>query len=464
MSAAEDVTAAVVRTALACRLEDLPASAVHVAKRSILDVLACAVAGSEDESARLAAAFAHENGGGSGSVIVGTALLAPAPLAALANGTAAHALDFDDVSMRMIHPSATLVPALLAIAESRQMSGRALLEGYVAGFEVEARLCRELNPEHYERGWHTTGSVGPLGAALAACRALRLDAERSRHALGIAASSSSGIRRNFGSMVKPLHAGQAAFHGLQAALLAERGFTANTDVLDGANGFLDVFSELERGAGVAAAFAAGTAYELVESGIALKRFACCGAIHSAQDAVLELLAEPGVRPDDVVRVECRVNRLVPGILVHHVTQDGLEGKFSMEYSLAVCLADRCAGLAQYTDKRAADPALVPLMERVSVTVDESLPVNLAYFPSVVIFELADGRRRASRVDVPKGYPEKPLSDHEVESKVRDCCAPVLNDGCVDELVTTALSLEEVDDAASLARLLAAGEGGWVSGN
>ena len=454
MNEREDLTGLVVRTALACTIEDLPPPTVHTIKLAILDLISCCVAGSDSDSARLVSDWAQETSGRRDAVIVGTRLRASAPLAALANGTSAHALDFDDVSMRMIHPSATLVPALLAVGESRHLSGRQFLGGYVAGFEIQARLCRELNPEHYERGWHSTGTVGALGAAIAACRALGLDTDTSRHALGIAASSASSIRKNFGSMVKSLHAGQAAFHGLQAAGLAERGFTADRSVLEGTNGFLDVFSSLERAPDLFEAFATGAPFEVVESGIALKRFACCGAIHSAQDALLELLESDPFSPEDVLGIECRVNRLVPNILVHHVTQSGLEGKFSMEYSVAVCLLDGRAGLAQYRDDRAADPRLVPVMERVEVVVDDSIPVNLAYFPSVVTVRLRDGRELTARVDIPKGYPERPLTDAEVVEKARECNEGFLGQGRFDELVSTVLHLEEVPDIAMLAALLA----------
>jgi 2-methylcitrate dehydratase PrpD len=453
VTAAGDLTGAVVTTALAATTKELPSAAVHSVKLAMLDLLACCVAGSEDQAARVTAAFASETGTGD-CVIVGTPLRASPPLAALANGTAAHALDFDDVSMRMIHPSATLVPALLAVGEARRITGRELLDAYVAGFEVEARLCKVLNPEHYERGWHTTGTIGPLGAALAACRALGVDGERARHALGIAASSASSIRRNFGSMVKPLHAGQAAQHGLQAALLAEQGFTASRSVLEGAYGFLDVFSSLERVSELLDAFAPDAPYEVATSGIALKRFACCGVIHSAQDALLDLVQANGLTADDVVGIDCRVNPLAARVLVHHITQDGLEGKFSMEYSLAVCLVDGRAGLAQYSATRAADPALVPVMERVTVVVDDSIPVNLAYFPSVVTLHLVDGRHVTARVDIPKGYPERALSDDEVFAKVRECCALVLDPARTDQLIETVVAIEDVADVSALATLLA----------
>ena len=454
MNAETDLTGLVVRTALTSSLDDIPEATLQVIRFAILDFLACCVAGSESDAARAVTQWAIDTSDRGDATVVGTSKRTSIPLAALANGTAAHALDFDDVSMRMIHPSATLVPVLLAVGEARRLTGRALMEGYVAGFEVQARLCRELNPEHYETGWHSTGTVGALGAAMAASRIYALDEEHTRWALGIAASSASSIRKNFGSMVKPLHAGQAALHGIQAADLASLGFTADRSVLEGKNGFLEVFSTLDLVPSLYQAFGDGAAYELVESGIAIKRFACCGAIHSAQDAMLNLIETHGFHPNEIESIECRVNRLIPNILVHHVTQDPLEGKFSMEYSLAVCLIDGKAGLAQYSYERARDPLLVPIMERVHVIVDESVPVNLAFFPSIVTVTLNDGRQFSTRVDVPKGYPSRPLSEAEVIEKARSCCVSVLDENQIETLIATILDLENVPDVSVLASSLA----------
>jgi 2-methylcitrate dehydratase PrpD len=447
-----DVTEQLVAAALGFSTSDLPATAVWSVKLSVLDLVGCCVAGSNDEGARLVGSWASEASVGD-AVILGTSRRASPAMAALANGTSGHALDFDDVSVRMIHPSSSIVPVLLAAAASHRVSGAALLDGYLSGFEVQARLCRELNPDHYARGWHTTGTIGTLGASVAACAVLGVDVEVARQALGIAASSAAGIRRNFGSMVKSLHAGHAAFHGLQSAELAARGFTADRSVLEGPSGFLGVFSDLERVVDLTAAFAPGAPFELVESGIALKRFACCGAIHSAQDAILELQASHGFGPDDVRRIECRVNPMVPNILVHHVTREGLEGKFSMEYSVAVCLADGRASLPQYADERAKDPSLQDLMRRIDVVVDESIPVNLAYFPTAVTVELADGRTASTRVDIPRGYPERPLTVDEVVEKARTCCTPSIADSQFTELVEMVLHLEELDDVRRLTALL-----------
>lgn len=449
----QDLTGLVVRTARESALSDLPAPTLMVIKYAFLDFLACCIAGSTADAARIATKWAVSTSGRSDALIAGTEQRASVPLAAFANGVAAHALDFDDVSTRMIHPSATLVPALLAIGESRGLSGRAVMEGYLAGFEIQARLCREINPEHYETGWHSTGTVGALGAAMAASRLLGADEEQYRWSLGIAASSASGIRKNFGSMVKSFHAGEAAFHGLQAAEMAMLGFTADPSVLEGKNGFLEIFSTLDLVPKLVTAFEHLEPYELVESGIALKRFACCGAIHSAQDAILELRDDNEFRLDDIASIECRVNRMVPNILVHHVTQDSLEGKFSMEYSLAVCLMDGKAGLAQYTLERAVDPDLVPIMERVRVVVDESIPVNLAFFASIVTITLNNGRVLSTRVDVPHGYPSEPLSESEVIEKARGCCTGVLSDDQVERLIDAVFRLEELADVSILAPLL-----------
>lgn len=452
----DTLTRRIVDTALGVEFADLPERSQHMVKSAVLDLLACAVAGADDESARIVTDWVRDLGGSPHCVVVGTPLRAPAPFAALANATAAHALDFDDVSLRMIHPSVTLVPALLAVAEREHRSGADLLTAYAAGFEVQARICATINPEHYARGWHTTGTVGVLGTAAGVGRLLGLDANRLAHAIGIAAASAKGIRKNFGSMVKPLHAGHSAMHGVEAAELARRGFTADPEIFDGRNGYLDVFTTPEGGDAMRAAFAPGAPMELVVSGIGIKRYACCGALHPALDAMERLMADPRVRPDNVVRIEARMNELAPGILVHHDAKTGLEGKFSLEFSLAVYLLHGRAGLSQYTDEVAADPELIRLMHLVDFVVDESLPVNLAYFASVVRVELADGQWLTERVDVQRGYPELPLTFDELTEKVRDCCSGRLAPSAVDQLVAAMSTVESVPDMAEITALLSVG--------
>ncbi len=449
----DTLTRSIVDTALAVEFAELPAQTQQMVRLAVLDLFACAVAGAEDDCARISAQWVRGLGGAAQSAVLGTSLRAPAAFAAYANAIAGHALDYDDVSLRMIHPSTTLVPPLLAVAERDHRSGAELLTAYAAGFEVQARICASVNPEHYSRGWHTTGTIGVLGAAIGVGRLLGLDADELTAAIGIAAASAKGIRKNFGSMVKPLHAGHAAMHGVEAAELAAQGFTADASVFDGRNGWAEVFTTPEGEAAMRAAFAPGAPMELVTSGIGIKRYACCGALHPALDAMERLRADPRVRPDNVVRVEGRMNTLAPQILVHHDPKTGLEGKFSLEYSLAAYLLHGRAGLAQYTDEAAADPELNRLTRLVDFVVDESLPVNLAYFASVVTVELADGQRLTERVDVQRGYPELPLTPDEVTDKVRDCCRGRLDDAAVESLIAAMSTVETLPDVAELAALL-----------
>lgn len=451
--ATRGITGRVVETALSVELDSLSELARTRTRHAFVDLIACALAGSVEPPARIVADWALGQGGRADATVIGSDSRdgrVPAALAALVNGTAAHALDYDDVAMTMIHPSAAVVPALLAVGERQHLSGTDLMAAYAAGFEVQGRLCRVLNPEHYARGWHTMQTVGVLGATLAVCRLVRSDPEVSARAVGIAASSSAGLRKNFGSMVKPLHAGHAAQHAVEAYELATLGFTGDEDVLDGTHGFLAVFSEPARADAVADAFDIAAPSELEESGVAVKRFACCGAIHTALDSVEALVREHELTPADVRHVECRVNPITPGILVHHEARSGLEGKFSLQYSLAVMLLTGRAGLSQFTDELAADPEVRSLMKRVEMKVDDSLPVELAYFPTIVTMELADGTTISRRTDVQYGYPERPMSADDLAAKARDCAAGVLPDDALERVLTSLSTLESCPDVAAVA--------------
>ena len=212
--------------------DDLSPAARELVTTASLDCLGCTLAGADTPEAELAHAWVDSLGGRpEATLLAGSGGSAPASLAALANGVAGHALDYDDFSSTMMHPSVCLAPAVLAVGERERSSGEEVVVAYAAGFELFARLCRGLNPGHYAAGWHATSTVGTIAAAAAAARLLRLDRDATASAIGIAASSSAGIRQNFGSMVKPLHAGNAAFHGIAAAELAARGLTAAPDVV-----------------------------------------------------------------------------------------------------------------------------------------------------------------------------------------------------------------------------------------
>jgi len=427
--------------------DSIPLEARTRARTAIIDAVGCTLAGSGTPAGLMITKHVASQGGQAQSSVLGTNLQAPAGLAALANGTAGHALDYDDFLMRMAHPSVVLLPAILAAGERDGRSGRELVEAYVIGFEVTGRLCRHLNPAHYARGWHATSTIGVLGAAAAAARLARLPAEQVRTAVGIAASNAAGVRKNFGSMVKPLHAGTAAAAGLLAADLAAAGFTADLDILDGPRNFLEVYAGAGAHADPGGLFAPGEPFELVETGIALKRFACCGAIHATADAVLTIREQhPEVAWIDAVRtIECRVNRMSPDILIHHRAESPDEGKFCLEYSVAAALLDGALGFAQYTPERIVDPAVQTLSSRVKVVVDPDMAVHYTSFPGAVEIELSDGRRLRSSVHSQKGNPDNPLSAADVEAKFMECAEPVLGATGTRSALDLLNSLEDIAD-------------------
>src|SRR4051812_8769127 len=289
---------------------DLPHEAVHWAKAAILDTVGVTLAGAAEPCTQIVArVLAAGTGAGSGECLIFGTDRRAAPLdAALVNGTAAHALDFDDVSNSMGgHPSAPIVPALFAAGEILDSTGREFIAAYVAGFETETRIGRGVNLHHYEKGWHPTATLGVFGAAAACSHLMGLDRAKTAQALAIASSLASGIKANFGTMTKPLHVGRTARSGLFAAMLAREGFTANDAALEHRQGFLYVFN----GAGnfdaekILADW--GRPYDLVSPGIGIKMHPCCGSTHPPVDAMLMLRAEHDIVPDKVARIESRTH-------------------------------------------------------------------------------------------------------------------------------------------------------------
>jgi 2-methylcitrate dehydratase PrpD len=413
------------------RLADLPAAAIQQGEAAILDCVACIVAGSGTPPAQIARGWVEAFEGKPEATVIGTGLRVPAMLAAEANGIAGHALDYDDVSMWMTHPSVALVPALFALAEARGLSGTAVAEAYIAGFEVQARLCKAMNPQHYAAGWHSTGTVGTVGAAAAAAKLLGFDKDHIRTAIAISTSAAGGLRANFGSMMKPFHAGLAASNGVRAATLAERGFTSGETIFDGARSYPEIFAG-EGGVTTLpdGLFGADQPLEILESGIAFKRFACCGAIHTALDAAIDLATTTPFDAQDVEVVDCDVNRMTPDILEFHIAETPMQGKMSLEYCMAAAILDRQVGLAQFEEERVTRPDIQALQRRIRMTVDEAIPVDYAVFPSRVRITLKDGSVHERFVERPRGYPSDPLSHAELEAKFRDCASGILPEAMV----------------------------------
>jgi 2-methylcitrate dehydratase PrpD len=408
-----------------------PALARSRAADAMVDVVGCMLAGSREALARplLATLPAFDAPlPQAPALLVGTRRFAPEGDAALYNGAIAHALDYDDTNHpAYAHPSAVLVPALLAIAPHCRATGAQMVDAYIAGFEVFGKLGRALNTQHYKRGWHATGTFGALAAAVACGRLLGLDSSQMVTALGIAASSASGLRANFGSMVKPLHAGLAARAGLQAALLAQAGHDASAVVMEHGYGYLSVFN-----AGIghdpAPLLAMGRDLEiLTEHGLALKPYPACGATHPGIEAALQLHAELG--GEAIASVRAGVCEMAFAPLIHVMPHAPLEGKFSLHYCLAVALLEGAVGLASFTPEKIADARIRALIPRITMEVDEDIRHD-GEFATRATVVTASGRRLERFVPLAMGKPERWFSVARMEQKFRDCAEPVLGlHGC-----------------------------------
>jgi 2-methylcitrate dehydratase PrpD len=444
------ITAELADLAANLPLADVPSGALQLVELAFIDAIGCVLAGSQSDEARILVDWALAlRALPEATVLGGRATRLPAAFAALVNATAGHALDLDDVSPMMTHPSTCLVPPLLATAERMGSSGEELMMAYIAGFEVCVRLCRILNPGHYYRGWHSMGTVNVLGVAAGVARLIGLDASGVRRAMAIAASSSAGIRKNFGTMVKPLHAGQTAYHGLQSAELAAAGFVADDSILDGQHGFLDVFGEPD----IVVPRMDSWPLEIATSGLIFKRYACCGALHPAIDAMVELLERHDLDHSDIRAIHCAVNSRALDVLVHDHADTPAEGRFCVEYSLAVAAIDHAAGPAQYTPERVANETVQALARRVQVFVDDDLPTGYALFPAVVSLETSSGATVSMRVDLARGVPEKPFTANEIRAKFAACASFVLDEAAVTKALNAVEGLRDARDVGPLVRAL-----------
>jgi 2-methylcitrate dehydratase PrpD len=442
------------RRSAALRFEDLSADVVHWAKVGILDTIGVTLAGCSEPAARIVRRVVPPNGGA--SLVFGSTDRTNALDAALVNGTAAHALDFDDCNNTLGgHPSAPLLPALFALADEHAVSGRAFIAAYVAGFETECKLALGVNFHHYTKGWHATATLGVHGAAAAACHLLCLDAQRTATALAIASSLASGIKANFGTMTKPLHIGHCARNGLFAALLAAEDFSANPGAFEHGQGFLDVFNgagtyDVER---MLAHW--GDPFDIVEPGIAIKQYPCCGSTHPALDVMLDLIRRHDLRPAQVARIDSwtHVRRL------EHTNrpdpQSGLEAKFSVQYCLARALTDRAIRIEDFEGEAFRDPAVRQVLSRVhaaAYTTAQFAADN--HLGAEVKVTTVDGKAVSGKIDEALGRTTgNPLSAARLREKFDNCVARALPRSRCASIADMVERLDGVADMRALSALL-----------
>ena len=441
-----DITRTLARRLVEARYEEIPDAVRHEAARALLNWLGCAIGSARHETVESALAAVRPFSGPAQAQVLGRPERLDILHAALVNGIGSHVLDFDDTHARAIHPSAPVLPALLAFAEWRRISGAQLVHAFVLGVEAEERIGLSVFPEHYAIGWHITGTAGVFGAAAATGILLGLNARQMAWALGIAATQSAGLREMFGSMCKSLHPGRAAQNGLTAALLASHNFTSSEQAIEAPRGFAHVLSTRFDPSLITDGW--GERYELTNN--MYKPYACGLVVHAAIDGCIELKREHGIRPEDVARVELTVSPLVLELTGKKTPQSGLEGKFSVYHAAAAALVHSAAGEAQFSAACVNDAQIVRLRERVTATADAAIGRTEAY----VTIALNDGRTCSKHVAHALGTLARPMSDADLEAKFRGLAAGILPPAQMEEIIALCWRITELQDAGALARAAA----------
>ena len=459
-----NVTAAACEFIVAASLGDMPEEAIRIARRCMLDGLALYVAGSVEPSAKILAEEAVAAGGREDALVLGKGdAKAPAPAAARVLGTAGHAHDWDDTQVSrdprhqyglLTHPTIPPLAASLVVAQMRgDVGGREFMTAFLTGFEVECKISEIMLPDHYKLGFHSSGTVGTFGACAAAAKLLGLTGKKLGSAMGIAASMASGIRINFGTMTKPLHVGRASENGVTAALLAARGFTADAQALDGPWGFFSVHGGGLYEEKVAAGFA--KTYSIVDPGVSIKPYPSGILTHQAMDAMLSLVRERDIAPDEVERITLYAGSNVLKPIRYAKAGNHLEAKFSMAALLAMLVIRRRAGRAEFTDEFVASAEMQAMQERISTALDPEIEAQgMDIIRSRIELVTRAGETHVQWADERyRGGPDPPMSDAELEEKVAACTDGVIDDSATARLIETAWRAEKLTDAADLARVI-----------
>jgi 2-methylcitrate dehydratase PrpD len=416
----------------------------HEAHRTFMNWLGCAVGAARHESAEAALAAVRMLQPAPQATVLGRKDKVDMASAALVNGITSHTFDFDDTHLKtIIHPAGPVASAVLALAEQINAPGRAVIDALVLGIDVSCRTGNAMYPDHYDRGWHITGSTGMLGAAAGCARLLGLDEHRTAMALGIAASQPVGMREQFGTMTKPFHPGGAARAGLMSALMARHGFTASGKALEAPRGMMQTVSTKNDWSEITGEL--GQRFEI--SFNSYKPFACGIVIHPSIDACAQL-REQGVRPGEVERIELKVHSLVLELTGKKEPADGLQAKFSVYHGCAAGLMFGRAAEEEFSDAIVNRPDMVALRRKVVATVDPAIDEASVDVTAV----LADGRRIRVFVEHAIGSLQKPMSDAQLEAKFHGLSDPVLGEAATARLIAACWGLGEAGDVRALTAL------------
>jgi 2-methylcitrate dehydratase PrpD len=364
--------------------------------------------------------------------------------AAFLNGVSSHIFDFDDTHLKtIIHPAGPVVSAILALSQYRPVSGKEFLNALILGVETECRIGNSVYPNHYDVGWHITGTAGVFGAAAAAGKLLGLTEQQMVWALGLAASQPVGLRESFGSMNKSFNPGRAASNGLFAALLAAQNFTSSDSMIEAKRGWAHTISTKQDFAEITDGL--GSRYESALN--TYKPFACGIVIHPALDAAIQLRNENSLTADQITRIDLKVHPLVLELTGKKTPKTGLEGKFSIYHSVAVAIIQGAAGERQYSDEAVLDPAVIGLREKVVAVVDPAVKPEQVD----MTITLKDGRTLHKFIQHAIGSLEVPMTDQQLEAKFLDLAKGIVPEQQARDLIAACWGVEQLDSAANIAK-------------
>ncbi|GAC1691072.1 MAG: MmgE/PrpD family protein [Terriglobales bacterium] len=452
----------------AAKYEDIPGDVIELGKKSILDGLGLALAGSKAQTGAICRQYA-ENAGiwGGKATIIGSARKTSPRFAAFVNGVSIHADDFDDTQLAtakdrvyglLVHPTVPVLPAALALAERVGVSGKELMLAYHLGVEVECKIAEAISPRHYQDGFHSTGTCGPFGSATACAKVQNFNLSKTLNAFGLAASLSGGLRENFGTMTKPFQAGHAAESGLQATELAELGWTAAEQILEADRGFFHAFGGSYDPSAIVGRL--GKPWTFASPGISLKPYPSGSLTHPAMTEMMRLIEANNIKPAQVEKVDVGANHNMTTTLLHHNPKTGLECKFSMEFCIAILLLERKAVLGAFSEKVIQRADVQDMMRRVNFYIDpEAESAGFDKMTSLLKIHLKDGKVIAGRADFAKGSPSNPMTFEEAAAKFKGCAEyaewPNVK---IEKIIAFVRNMDSVADVSALSPLLSAEKG------
>ncbi len=436
---------------------DIPGDAVKKAKRSALDCVGAALAGVAEPVSQTITGYVTKLGGPPQASVFGAGVKVSLADAALANGSIAHALDYDDCGVKIGHPSVLVLPAVLSLGEHLGASGQEILTAYVLGLEIEGKLALHADFKLMQARLNHQTWYGSIGAAAACAKLLKLDVAKTRMALGIAANFACGLSANHGSMAGAMAAGNACRNGVIAALMAQAGITANANIIEAKNGFYDTLVGPGHHDAERMAESLGNPFYIESPGIGLKKYPSCYHTHRALDGVFQLLGEHRLSDKDIAEVDVGTSERAMRVLAFTEPATPYQAKFSMPYCIAAAVVDHQVTLETFTDRKFEDRNIVETRKKVHLSFPD-VPIwpgladvgpDTEFVGNPVTIRTTDGRSYSARVDIPRGDPALPLTDDELLEKYRDCGRSQLRPDDMERSVDLVLGLERVTDIRTL---------------